>query len=164
MRVGIGYDIHRFGGQRPLKLGGVTIPFGRGLAGHSDADVLLHALADALLGAIAAPDLGEQFPSDDPRYRHADSRAFVAFAARQLRARGWIVSNVDATIIADAPKLVGYKPKMAQAISRLLHIGATQVSVKAKTTEAFPPGKSGIAAQAIVLLRGRGRSSGSATQ
>jgi len=152
MRIGFGYDIHRFDGKRPLRLGGVTIPYARGLSGHSDADVLLHAVADALFGAIGAPDLGEQFPSSDARYRHADSRTFVQRAHAQVRRRGWTVSNLDATVIADAPKLVGYKPQMRRAISRLLGVDVGQVSVKAKTTEAFSPGKDGIAAHAVVLL------------
>ena len=153
MRVGIGYDIHRFNGsKRPLKLGGVTIPSARGLAGHSDADVLLHAVADALLGAVGAPDLGEQFPSSDPRFRNADSRTFVNAAYATVRRRGWRVGNVDATVIADAPKLVGYKARMAGSIGKLLGVGAASVSVKAKTTEGFAPGKWGIAAQAVVLL------------
>jgi len=155
MRVGIGYDVHRFDGKRPLRLGGVTIPFSKGLAGHSDADVLLHAVADALLGAVGAPDLGEQFPSSDPRYRQADSRAFVRAAYATVRQQGWSIGNVDATVIADAPRLVSYKAQMSRAISRLLQIRATQVSVKAKTTEAFCPGKGGIAAHAVVLLRRR---------
>ncbi len=153
MRIGIGYDIHRFNGRRPLKLGGVQIPFGRGLAGHSDADVLLHALADALLGALGGPDLGELFPSSDPKWRHADSRQFVAAACQRAHRQGWAVGNVDATVIADAPNLTGYKPKMRQAISRLLDIDASRVSVKAKTTEGFAPAKQGIAAQAVVLLQ-----------
>lgn len=152
MRIGIGYDIHRFDGKRPLRLGGVTIPFSRGLAGHSDADVLLHALADALLGAIGAPDLGEQFPPGHPRYRNADSRTFVQHAYRQVRRRGLSVGNVDATVIADAPKLTAYKTRMRGAISRLLGVSAERVSVKAKTTEGFAPGKGGIAAHAVVLL------------
>ena len=152
MRVGIGYDIHRFDGKRPLKLGGVTIPFSRGLLGHSDADVLLHALADALLGAIGAPDLGEQFPPGNPRYRNADSRMFVQHAYRQVRRRGLSVGNVDATVIADAPKLTAHKARMRDAISRLLGVSAERVSVKAKTTEGFAPGKGGIAAHAVVLL------------
>ena len=152
MRVGIGYDIHRFDGKRPLKLGGVTIPFSRGLVGHSDADVLLHALADALFGAIGAPDLGEQFPPGNPRYRNADSRTFVQHAYRQVRRQGLSIGNVDATVIADQPKLTAYKTRMRRAISRLLQIEAERVSVKAKTTEGFSPGKGGIAAQTIVLL------------
>ena len=152
MRIGIGYDIHRFNGKRPLKLGGVTVPSARGLAGHSDADVLLHALADALFGAIGAPDLGEQFPSGDPRWRNADSRRFVQRAMTVVRQRGFRIGNVDATVIADAPKLLGYKTRMARAIGRLLGVEASRVSVKAKTTEGFVPGKRGIAAQAVVLL------------
>ena len=159
MRIGIGYDIHRFNGKRPLKLGGVTVPFARGLAGHSDADVLLHALADALLGAISAPDLGEQFPPGDRRYRDADSRIFVEAAYSQVRRLGWSVGNVDMTVIADAPKLTGYKRRMCRAISQLLDIEASRVSVKAKTTEGFAPGARGIAAHTVVLLK-RARGSG----
>lgn len=155
MRIGIGYDIHRLDGKGPLKLGGVAVPSRRGLAGHSDADVLLHALTDALLGAIGAPDIGEQFPSSDPRYRRADSRTFVRAAYAQVRRQGWIVGNVDATIIADAPKLTGHKAKMCRAMSALLAVKPAQVSVKAKTTEGFGPGKDGIAAQAVVLLKKR---------
>ena len=162
MRVGIGYDVHRFDGKRPLKLGGVTIPFARGLAGHSDADVLLHAVADALLGAIGAPDIGELFPSADPRYRDADSRLFVQSAYTKVRRQGWTIGNLDATIVADAPRLVGYKDRMCRTISCLLQVDTARVSVKAKTTEAFCPGKGGIAAHAVVLLepsrrRPRGR-------
>lgn len=152
MRVGIGYDVHRFDGKRPLKIGGVVIPSPRGLAGHSDADVLLHAVADALFGAIGAPDLGEQFPPNDPRWRNADSRVFVEAARRAIRRLGWTVGNVDATVIADQPKLIGYKTGMSRVISRLLNIDPARVSVKAKTTEGFAPGRRGIAAQAVVLL------------
>lgn len=152
MKVGIGYDVHRFDGKGPLKLGGVTVPFSRGLSGHSDADVLLHALTDALLGAIGAPDIGEQFPSSDPRYRQADSRVFLEAACAQVRRRGFVVGNVDATVIADEPRLTGYKTQMSRTIGRLLQVAPSQVSVKAKTTEHFCPGKAGIAAQAVVLL------------
>ena len=157
MRVGIGYDIHRFNGsaRKPLKLGGVTVPAARGLAGHSDADVLLHALTDALLGAVGAPDIGEQFPPSDPRWRDADSRVFVETACRAVRRAGWTVGNVDATVIADAPKLTGHKPKIRQSIGRLLGLPVSRVSVKAKTTEGFAPGKSGIAAHVVVLLERR---------
>ena len=159
MRVGIGYDIHRFNGpargtrKRPLKLGGVVIPSARGLAGHSDADVLLHAVADALFGAIGAPDLGEQFPPNDPRWRNADSRLFVETACRALRRQGWRVGNVDTTVMADAPKLTGYKSRISRSISRMLGVEPRRVSVKAKTTEGFAPGTRGIAAQAVVLLK-----------
>jgi len=152
MRVGIGYDVHRVNGRRPLKLGGVTIPSAKGLMGHSDADVLLHAITDAMFGALGEPDLGEQFPPNDPRYRNADSRLFLETAHRKARARGWRVGNVDATVIAESPRLSGYKARMRRAIGRLLEIPQAQVSVKAKTTEGFAPGRSGIAAQAVVLL------------
>ena len=152
MRVGIGYDIHRFDGKRPLKLGGVAIPSARGLAGHSDADVLLHAVADAIFGAIGAPDLGEQFPPSDPRWRNADSRVFVRRALALARRKGLAVGNVDATVVADAPKLIGHKPRISRAISELLGVRPADVSVKAKTTEGFAPGKGGMAAQAVVLL------------
>lgn len=158
MRVGIGYDVHRFDGRRPLKLGGVTIPWSRGLAGHSDADVLLHAVADALLGAVGAPDLGELFPPGDPKYRNASSRLFVEEAFRRVRRLGWQVGNVDATVIADAPKLSGYKSQVSRSISRLLQVEVSRVSVKAKTTEGFGPGRRGIAAHAVVLLEKRRRS------
>jgi len=136
------------------------IPSARGLSGHSDADVLLHAVADALFGAIGAPDLGEQFPSSDARYRGADSRTFVRAAFAQVRRRGWVVGNVDATVIADQPKLVGYKTKMSHAIGALLGIPAAQVSVKAKTTEGLGHGRKGIAAHAVVLLRASRRPAG----
>jgi 2-C-methyl-D-erythritol 2,4-cyclodiphosphate synthase len=135
-----------------VKLGGVVIPHPRGLAGHSDADVLLHAVADALLGAIGAPDLGELFPPTDPRYRRADSRRFVEQAYARVRRAGWRVGNLDATVVADAPALTPHKRRMRQAISRLLQMKSSDVSVKAKTTEGLPPGKQGIAAHAIVLL------------
>jgi len=160
MRIGIGYDVHRFNGpargrgsrSRPLKLGGVAIPCSRGLAGHSDADVLLHALADALFGAVGAPDIGEQFPSSDARWRSADSRLFVEAACAQVRQRGFRIGNIDATVIADAPKLVGHKARMARAIGGLLGVDPSRVSVKAKTTEGFGPGRQGIAVHAVVLL------------
>ncbi len=158
MRVGIGYDAHRLNGKRPLKLGGVTIPSAKGLAGHSDADVLLHAVADALLGAVGAPDLGEQFPPGDPRWRNADSRQFVRKALAIARARGWAVGNLDATVIADAPRLTGHKASMRRALGRLLGVASTRVSVKAKTSEGFAPGGSGIAAHVVVLLRRAARS------
>lgn len=153
MRVGIGYDVHRFKAKRPLILGGIRIPGSHGLAGHSDADVLLHALADALLGAIGAADIGEQFPSSDKRYRAMASRAFVERAVAQIRRKGYAVGNVDATVIADSPRLTGHKQKMAAAMGRLLSVPASAVSVKAKTSEGFCPAKQGIAAQVVVLLK-----------
>jgi 2-C-methyl-D-erythritol 2,4-cyclodiphosphate synthase len=160
MRVGIGYDSHRFNARRgPITLGGVEIPHSRGLAGHSDADVLLHAVTDALLGAIGAPDLGELFPPSDPQYRGVNSRRFVERAYRKVRRAGWRVGNLDATIIADAPTLTPYKTRMRRAISQLLKVPLSAVSVKAKTTEGLPPGARGIVAHAVVLLRPRSRAS-----
>lgn len=152
MRIGIGYDIHRFNGPGPVRLGGVTVPSPHGLEGHSDADVLLHAIADAVFGAIGAPDLGEQFPPSDPRFRGADSRSFVRAAVAQAARAGLRVGNLDATVITDTPRLVGQKPRIARAIAQLLGVGERQVSVKAKTTEGFSPAEGGIAAQAVVLL------------
>lgn len=177
MRVGIGYDIHRFNGRRPsttarlrrrglpgsagrrgtIKLGGVSIPSARMLLGHSDADVLLHAVTDALLGAIGGPDIGELFSPKDPAHKNADSRVFVREAYARVSRAGWAVGNVDATVVADEPKLGPYKARMRQAISRLLKIKASEVSVKGKTTEGLPPGNRGIAAHAVVLLKKKAR-------
>lgn len=156
MRIGIGYDSHRFNATRgPVKLGGIAVPHPRGLDGHSDADVLLHAIADALLGAIGAADLGELFPSSDARYRKADSRTFVRHAMQLVQRAGWQVANLDTTVISDAPRVTPHKAKMRDAISRLLHVNPSAVSVKAKTTEGFSPAGDGVAAQAVVLLRPR---------
>ena len=156
MRVGIGYDSHRFSAARGgVILGGVRIPCRRKLIGHSDADVLLHAIADALLGAIGAPDLGELFPPGDPAHKGADSRGFVRQAYARARHAGWRVGNLDATVIADEPALTPHKSQMRRVISELLHVTSSDVSIKAKTTEGLPPGKQGIAAQAVVLLEQR---------
>lgn len=161
MRIGFGYDIHRFDNRRPLVLGGVRIPNARGLKGHSDADVLLHAIADALLGAVGAADLGEQFPPGDARYRNADSRSFVRAVYTGVRRRGWTVGNLDATVIADTPHLTAYKAQMREVIGGLLDLDPSLVSVKAKTTEGFEPCSRGMAAQAVVLLkRSRGKGQG----
>lgn len=151
MRVGIGYDVHRFGKSRSLKLGGITIAH-RGLAGHSDADVLLHAIADALFGAIGAADIGEQFPSSNRRLRGMDSKKIIEAACRQMRKQGLRVGNIDATVIADSPRLAGFKKRIARAISKLVGAAPSQVSIKAKTTEAFCPHDKGIAAYAVALL------------
>ena len=157
MRVGIGYDSHRFAARSSTAsaviLGGVRIPHERRLEGHSDADVLLHAITDALLGAIAAPDIGALFPPSDPTHRGAASRVFLEEAARRVHRAGWRIGNIDSTVIADAPKLQPHKATMQTMISRLLKIERSAVSVKAKTTEGLAPGDAGIAAQAVVLLR-----------
>ncbi len=164
MRVGIGYDSHRFNAHRgPIKLGGVAIPSARGLSGHSDADVLLHAITDALLGAIGAPDIGELFPPADRRYTGRDSRWFVEQAYARVRKAGYQVGNVDATVIADAPKLTPYKMKMRRAIARLLHVPPSAVSVKGKTTEGLAPGNAGIAEDTVQLME-RTQDTGRSTQ
>lgn len=154
MRIGIGYDVHALAAARPLVIGGVTIPHPRGLAGHSDADVLLHAIADALLGALALGDLGAHFPDSDPRYKGADSRALLRHVAGLIRQAGWAVGNVDATVIAQAPRLAPFVPGMRGNIAADLGIDVAQVSVKATTTErlGFAGREEGIAAEAVVLL------------
>lgn len=157
MRIGQGFDVHALVPERPLILGGVHIPFDRGLAGHSDADALLHAISDALLGAAALGDIGRHFPDTDPAYAGADSRVLLREVAARVRAAGFTVINVDATIIAQAPKLVSHIAAMIGNISDDLGIGRDRVNVKAKTTEklGFIGRGDGIAAEAVVLLDGR---------
>lgn len=154
MRIGNGFDVHALVPGRPLVIGGVTIPFDRGLAGHSDADVLLHAIADAVLGALALGDLGAHFPDTDPRWQGASSRALLREVAALMQVNGWRVGNVDATVVAQAPRLAPYVPAMREAIAADLGCTAEQVSVKATTTErlGFPGRGEGIAALASVLL------------
>lgn len=154
MRIGNGFDVHALVAGRPLVLGGVTIPFDRGLLGHSDADVLLHAITDALLGALALGDLGAHFPDTDQRWKGADSRRLLADVMAQVAARGYTVGNVDATVIAQAPKLAPHIPAMRANIAADLGCDISQVSVKATTTEhlGFTGRGEGIAAQATVLL------------
>ncbi len=153
-RVGIGVDAHRFAPQRPLKLCGVTVPYDKGLIGHSDADVGLHALCDALLGALALGDIGQHFPDTDPRYKGADSATFVEAVMVMVRERGWQVQNVDITLIAQTPKLAPYRDAMRQRVAELLGIDRERVSVKATTTDqmGFVGREEGIAALAIVTL------------
>jgi 2-C-methyl-D-erythritol 2,4-cyclodiphosphate synthase len=137
MRVGTGYDVHALTGGRPLILGGVRIPFDRGLKGHSDADALCHAVADALLGAAALGDIGELFPDTDARFKDADSLGLLAEVGARIRAKGYRICNVDATIVAEAPKLSAFKRIMAGNLAKALGIGEADVSVKAKTNEGF---------------------------
>lgn len=134
-RVGIGYDVHRFAPGRPLVLGGVAIPHPVGLDGHSDADVLLHAVADALLGAAALGDIGHHFPPGDPRYAGADSRALLTEVARLVAAAGFAPVNVDATLVAEAPRIGPHVPAMRAAIAACLGLDEGAVSVKATTNE-----------------------------
>ncbi|MDR1229424.1 MAG: 2-C-methyl-D-erythritol 2,4-cyclodiphosphate synthase [Azoarcus sp.] len=153
-RIGQGFDVHALVAGRPLILGGVSIPFERGLLGHSDADVLLHALTDALLGAAGLGDIGRLFPDTDPQYAGADSRVLLRTAFAKLRAAGWEVGNVDATIICQAPKIQLHAARMAANIAADLGIAAADVNIKGKTTEklGFTGRGEGIAAQAAVLL------------
>jgi len=152
--VGQGFDVHALVPGRKLVIGGVEIPFERGLEGHSDADVLLHAITDAVLGAAALGDIGRHFPDADPRYRNADSRALLRSAVRTVHEAGWVVVNVDATIIAQAPKMAPHIVQMVKNIAADLGIASGHANVKAKTTErlGFAGRGEGIAAEAVVLL------------
>lgn len=154
MRIGQGYDVHRLTEDRPLILGGVEIPHDRGLLGHSDADVLLHAIADALLGAAALGDIGKHFPDSEPAYKGISSLKLLAYVGALLSEHGYRIVNIDSTVIAQAPKLLPHIPKMRENIASALRITLSAVSVKATTEEGlgFTGDKSGIAAQAIVLI------------
>ncbi len=153
-RIGLGYDVHRLTEGRPLVLGGVTIPYERGLLGHSDADVLLHALMDALLGAAALGDIGRLFPDSDERYRGADSRVLLREVADLLERSGFSVGNVDVTLIAQRPKIAPYVPRMRENIAADLKLPLEAVSVKATTEEGlgFTGSGEGMAAQAAATL------------
>ena len=153
-RVGVGYDVHRLVEGRRLVLGGVEIPYHRGLLGHSDADVLCHAIGDALLGAAALGDLGDHFPDDDPAYAGASSLELLRSIAEKLREAGYQVVNIDATIVAQAPKLAPHIPEMRENIAAAVGIETDVVSVKATTTEGlgFAGRGDGMAAHASVLL------------
>ena len=155
LRIGEGWDIHALVVGRPLVIGGVLIPHDKGLLGHSDADVLLHAITDALLGAAALGDIGQHFPDTEPAFKGADSIVLLAEAARRVRATGLEIGNIDSTGIAQAPKLMAWIPTMRIAIAGALGIDTAQVNVKAKTAENMGPVGEGLAieARAIVLLR-----------
>jgi 2-C-methyl-D-erythritol 2,4-cyclodiphosphate synthase len=154
IRVGEGWDVHQLVAGRKLILGGVKVPHSTGLLGHSDADVLLHAITDALLGAAGLGDIGRHFPDTDPQFRGADSAALLAEAARRVRAAGWRIGNVDSTVIAQAPKLAPHIPAMCARIAAALEIAVDQVNVKAKTAEKLGPVGEGRAmeARAVALL------------
>lgn len=153
-RVGLGHDRHRLIAGRPLILGGVTIPYDQGLDGHSDADVLLHAITDALLGAVAAGDIGEIFPNTDPQWANADSTVFLNAALQEVQRRGYAVGNLDCTIHAERPKLSAYKSAIASRLADLLGVSRDYVNVKAKTGEKVGPVGLGeaIDADAIVIV------------
>ena len=154
IRIGHGYDVHRPTEGRPLILGGVHIPYERGLLGHSDADVLAHAVMDALLGAAALGDIGGLFPDSDERWRGADSLRLLEQVTALLAENGWEIGNVDATVLAQAPKLAPYIPEMRQKLAVAMGVNASQVSVKATTEEhlGFTGEGLGIAAHAVALL------------
>lgn len=154
MRIGHGYDVHRLTEGRRLILGGVDIPYKVGLLGHSDADVLLHAISDSLLGAAALGDIGKLFPDNDERYKDADSLKLLHQVGIRLRSAGYSISNIDATVIAQAPKLAPHIPLMRSNIARVLGIDVSAVSVKATTEEhlGFTGDGSGIAAHAVCLI------------
>ena len=154
-RTGMGFDVHGFAGNGPLMLGGISVPHSRGLAGHSDADVVLHAITDALLGAAALGDIGEHFPPTDPQWRGASSDRFLAHAAGLIRGRGGIVDHVDCTIIAEEPKVGPHRSAMRARIAEILGLNPDAVSIKATTTEGlgFTGRREGIAAQAVASIR-----------
>ena len=153
-RVGTGFDVHQLVPGRALIIGGVTIPYERGLLGHSDADVLLHAIADALLGAAALGDIGKHFPDSDPTYKGADSRALLRTVVQRIREAGWQVGNIDATIIAQAPKMAPHVAEMQAIIASDCAVGISAINIKATTTEqlGFTGRGEGIAAMASALL------------
>ena len=154
-RTGMGFDVHAFAGEGPIMLGGVEVPHSRGLAGHSDADVVLHAITDALLGAAGLGDIGEHFPPSDPRWKGAESSLFLTHALELLRSRGAIVDHVDCTIIGEAPKVSPHREAMRRRIAEIAGLRTDQVSIKATTTEGlgFTGRREGIAAQAVASIR-----------
>ncbi len=154
MRIGIGYDVHAFAPNRPLILGGVTIPYELGLAGHSDADAVIHAVVDALLGAAALGDIGQHFPSHDARWKDQPSSVFLAYTLDLLCQHDWHISNIDTTIIAERPRMGPHIQAMSAHLAEHLHLEIEQISVKATTTDGlgFTGRREGIACQAIALL------------
>ena len=153
-RIGHGFDVHRFGGEGPCILGGVKVPYEQGLIAHSDGDVLLHAISDALLGALALGDIGHFYPDNDPKYLNIDSRILLKDVYQKVLAKGYKVVNLDATILAQAPKMVAYEPKMIENIAQDLNLDKDCVSVKATTTEklGFTGREEGISAYAVCLI------------
>jgi 2-C-methyl-D-erythritol 2,4-cyclodiphosphate synthase len=154
IRIGEGWDVHQLVEGRPLILGGIQVPYAKGLLGHSDADALLHAITDALFGAAGLGDIGRHFPDTDARFKGADSGVLLAEAAARVRAQGWQIGNVDSTIVAQAPKMAPHIPAMRARIATLLALDEAQVNVKAKTAEKLGPVGEGLSieARAVVLL------------
>ena len=166
LRIGEGWDVHALVAGRPLVLGGVTVPHSHGLAGHSDADALAHAVTDALLGAAALGDIGRHFPDTDPAFAGADSLRLLAEAARRVRAAGYAIGNVDATVVAQAPKLAPHIPAMCARLAQALGVPVGCVNVKAKTAERMGPVGEGraIEARAVALLVAAGGAAGAAAR
>jgi len=152
IRTGLGWDVHRLAAGRPLILGGVTVPSELGLEGHSDADILSHAITDALLGAAALGDIGMHFPDTDPRWKGADSLLFLAHAAGLVRERGFIIVNVDSTVILERPKLKDYRQPIRESLARTLTLEIDRVSVKFKTAERVGPVGEGRSAEAQAVI------------
>lgn len=155
MRVGLGYDVHAFTEGTELILGGIRIPFEKSLKGHSDADVLLHAITDALLGALALGDIGTHFPDTDPQYKGADSRELLRQSYRLITERGYTLANLDATVVAERPKLNSHIPEMRAAVAECLECDEEQVSLKATTSEkmGFAGREEGIAVHAVAMIQ-----------
>jgi 2-C-methyl-D-erythritol 2,4-cyclodiphosphate synthase len=158
MRMGFGYDVHPFVAGRPLILGGVKIPYSLGLQGHSDADVLIHAICDALLGAIAEGDIGKHFPDTDPQYKGIRSTILLGRVATEMKEKGFHLLNIDATIVAERPKLSHFIPRMVKEIAGVLEIETGRINVKATTSEGlgFPGRGEGIVAYAVALVEENG--------
>lgn len=154
-RIGYGYDIHKLTEGRPCILGGVRIPFNRGLQGHSDADVLLHAITDALLGSLALGDIGTHFPDSEKKWKDADSTLFLKYSIQLLKDKGWQIQNIDSTVIAEKPKLNPHVTEIRKSIASILEVETSKVSVKATTSEklGFLGREEGIAAHAVVLIK-----------
>lgn len=154
MRIGQGFDVHKFGGEGPIRLGGIDIPYEQGLLAHSDGDVLLHALTDAFLGAIGEGDIGVWFPDNDPKFKGADSTILLTEVYARVQELGWAPTNVDVTLICEAPKINPHRAAIRTKLAELLGLEEGQVNVKASTTEklGFTGRKEGIAALAVVLL------------
>ncbi len=154
IRIGHGFDVHKFGGEGPVIIGGVAIPYEQGLIAHSDGDVALHALTDALLGAIAAGDIGRHFPDTDDKWKGANSRELLKDVYRRVKEQGYRLGNADVTIMAQAPKMASYIDAMCAAIAKDLETDISNINVKATTTErlGFTGRKEGIATEAVVLL------------
>lgn len=154
MRIGQGFDVHEFSENRPLIIGGITIPYEKGLIGHSDADVLLHTISDAFLGAIGAGDIGKHFPDTDPAFKDADSKELLKHVWELVKEQGYKMGNIDCVIIAQKPKMAPYIEQMREIIAGLLEVEMSTINIKATTTEklGFTGRGEGIAAQAICLL------------